>query len=852
MFTPDEEPEKLTADSTSSAESEAFVDREAPAELPESVPASAPSATGDELDEPAELRREPVLSHLIVDRYEGERCGELFHGEGAADFQGGHVYKGRFANGLMHGHGEYTWADGVKYEGEFVLNAPVGHGIYTWLDGSIYEGEVWYGIRHGFGTYHCAKTSSVYRGQWHQGKRHGKGIICYNRERTSWYEGDWKNNCREGWGVRCYPSGNIYQGQWKNDARHGEGTMRWIQLNQQYSGQWVAGVQHGQGTHTWVLRRGLGSQYPRSNEYKGEFVQGMRHGQGTFLYASGATYSGGWQHNKKHGQGKVTFKNGRIFEGEFIEDRMAEFPEFSIDGTKTPDLSGIRTNSPPPDEILPRRARKSGGTAAVLSTDIVLNIETLLKRIPEAQRYQELRQVEFAIIRHIALLRAIYRFYGSLGHDVSPDNTFLLTHLQFWRFLKDCGVHLHGLTLAQIDRLREDDVLSEDVDSPFSTVLLIKFLSDIVVAAYHIFYKDIGTSRNVLAECFSKLMRENIFPNAKNVKGPLFCHPLKAVAGRKYIGRCWEIYQAFCTTANSAALSDQTMTARHFIWMFKNLGLFDSELTTARVLEILSLGNPAIYSPTHSNLDLEINFLEFFEALVYCAEVKTIHKVRTTEHGHSEQVCQNETVIESRGDITDSPLLSQQASPQSVKSSTIIISPGPCSPKSPDGGDGLLRQAPESKLTVSNTPGVKTEEATHSEPVKETKVTTASYINPGAADEAERELQCWLQKIHCFFTEVLFPAFEHNLMIKKEVQEERTRQTEKNRIALEKAKEKARLREQQEADEERLQIEEEEETENIPDNNMNPSPPVLVTPVASSNSESLKRSSTSAKRTKKK
>lgn len=62
-------------------------------------------------------------------------------------------------------------------------------------------------------------------------------------------------------------------------------------------------------------------------------------------------------------------------------------------------------------------------------------------------------QVEFAVLRHIFELRSIYGFYSSLGLGDSPDNTFLLTRLQLWRMLMDCKVHLHGLTLAQMDRL---------------------------------------------------------------------------------------------------------------------------------------------------------------------------------------------------------------------------------------------------------------------------------------------------------------------------------------------------------------------------------------------------------------
>lgn len=122
----------------------------------------------------------------------------------------------------MHGHGEYIWSDGLKYkvckkltqvtklcfifmyiltshiipqcflftllpimtkipscciwQGGFKLNVPMGHGTYTWLDGSTYEGEVHKGVRHGVGVYTCAKTSTVYRGQWYLGKRQGQ--VC--------------------------------------------------------------------------------------------------------------------------------------------------------------------------------------------------------------------------------------------------------------------------------------------------------------------------------------------------------------------------------------------------------------------------------------------------------------------------------------------------------------------------------------------------------------------------------------------------------------------------------------------------------------------------------------------------
>ncbi|KAJ7984684.1 hypothetical protein DPEC_G00357310, partial [Dallia pectoralis] len=358
----------------------------------------------------------PFLPNVIVQRYEGGKYLKQFHGEGVAYLDGGHVYKGTFSNGFMQGHGVYTWADGVKYEGEFARNIPMGHGTYTWLDSSCYVGEVCMGLRHGVGAFRCANASVKYSGQWHHSERQGKGIIYYNLEETSWYEGDWVNNKREGWGVRRYPSGNLYEGQWRNNVRHGEGKMSWLQLGQQYTGAWENGVQHGQGTHTWFLKRVPGSQYPRRNEYSGNFVQGLRHGKGSFCYASGALYKGDWKSNKKHGQGKFIFKNGQIFEGEFVNDHMAEFPAFRLNGSNTPDLSRIRTHSARSDDVeSPRRASEEDPVSrpALLGPDIALDISSLLENLPENQREQTFKQVEFAVLRHIGELRTIYSYYSS-------------------------------------------------------------------------------------------------------------------------------------------------------------------------------------------------------------------------------------------------------------------------------------------------------------------------------------------------------------------------------------------------------------------------------------------------------
>ena len=61
-------------------------------------------------------------------------------------------------------------------------------------------------------------------------------------------------------------------------------------------------------------------------------------------------------------------------------------------------------------------------------------------------------QVIFVIMRFMSNLRKIYTFYSRLGYEDSPDNTFVMSRIQFWRFLKDCRLHHTEVTLAEMDR----------------------------------------------------------------------------------------------------------------------------------------------------------------------------------------------------------------------------------------------------------------------------------------------------------------------------------------------------------------------------------------------------------------
>ena len=47
----------------------------------------------------------------------------------------------------------------------------------------------------------------------------------------------------------------------------------------------------------------------------------------------------------------------------------------------------------------------------------------------------------------------ICSFYSSLGHEESPDNTFVMNKMQFWRFMKDTKLHHKEKTLMDMDRM---------------------------------------------------------------------------------------------------------------------------------------------------------------------------------------------------------------------------------------------------------------------------------------------------------------------------------------------------------------------------------------------------------------
>ena len=70
-------------------------------------------------------------------------------------------------------------------------------------------------------------------------------------------------------------------------------------------------------------------------------------------------------------------------------------------------------------------------------------------------------------MRHMSNLRKIYTYYSRLGFEDSPDNTFVMSRMQFWRFLKDIKLHHNEVTLTEMDRVlgKENRLYQSNVDA---------------------------------------------------------------------------------------------------------------------------------------------------------------------------------------------------------------------------------------------------------------------------------------------------------------------------------------------------------------------------------------------------
>jgi len=210
--------------------------------------------------------------------YEGEfsRDGRR-HGHGRTEIPeilqqrlGFQRHVGEYRDGLRDGPGEMLFADGTLYRGNFEKNRRHGHGHYRNSDGTpIFTGP-WKNDEPGTGNADILYPSGHrYKGQVCDGCRDGKGSLWLENPdgATFLYCGMWEADEMHGRG-ELHGSDGVYRGQFMNGVREGKGRFEYLkEPHSYYEGSWEEDQPHGIGT--FVNEQG---EYVDREFHEGELV----------------------------------------------------------------------------------------------------------------------------------------------------------------------------------------------------------------------------------------------------------------------------------------------------------------------------------------------------------------------------------------------------------------------------------------------------------------------------------------------------------------------------------------------------------------------------------------------------
>lgn len=181
--------------------------------------------------------------------------------------------------------------------------------------------------------------NAKYKGQMHNGKEHGFGVVTLQTRRgNDVYEGEWKNGYQTGRGKYTYHTGDVYLGDVIDDKSSGYGVYFHSEHNSFHKGEFKNDMMHGMGIYeTMDGTKYEGGRFindkfvyghlkvERTNHsvYEGDYNKNNKFNRkGRMVYANGDVYEGQLKDSIKYGLGKLTITNGIVQEGTWIGDKM--------------------------------------------------------------------------------------------------------------------------------------------------------------------------------------------------------------------------------------------------------------------------------------------------------------------------------------------------------------------------------------------------------------------------------------------------------------------------------------------------------------------------------------------------
>jgi hypothetical protein len=186
---------------------------------------------------------------------------------------------------------------GRVYFGEFENGERSGEGEEKHLDGSRYKGGYKFGKRSGFGVLFGPDGSEIYRGEWNEDLRHGKGSLQGGSLRGGRYDGDFLRDKFSGRGKFTYTDGTSIEGLWLDDVPR--------------DGDWSVTYPDGSAFYGFATFQRPQEEKPATSNNRSS-SRGSTETSRDFLRVP-----------LPHGFGSLTHPNGRRYVGSFCYGEMA-------------------------------------------------------------------------------------------------------------------------------------------------------------------------------------------------------------------------------------------------------------------------------------------------------------------------------------------------------------------------------------------------------------------------------------------------------------------------------------------------------------------------------------------------